>query len=183
MSTTFRFPEYEETLNLLCQHDARPQDFLRLAYQYAWTFSHDPKTKNGSVLITKSGRLFYGCNHLPRGIEVTDEIMSTPALKDPLITHAEVDVIMKAARAGVSTQDSVMFCCWAPCVPCASRIIEAGVGTLIVHKQMHMRTYEKYLASIETAIGYLKRARVAYEAFDGYIGGCQGLMSNEVWEP
>lgn len=181
--TKFQFPNHVETLAVLCGHEPRTQDYLRLAYLYAWENSQDPKTKNGSVLMTYDGHLTYGCNHLPNGIAVTDERFADPKIKDPLVEHAETDSILKAGRDGHATAGSVLYCCWAPCIPCARAIITAGVGTLITHKQMHLRTYEKYLKSIEQAIAYLQEAGVQYSQFDGFVGGCEGWMSNERWEP
>ena len=177
-----KFPTCIESLTLLAGHTPRPQDYLRLAYQYAWENSDDPKTKNGSVLVTKSGRLHYGCNHFPYGMEVKPE-MFEPAIKDPLIVHAEEDCILAAAAVGDATARARMYCCWALCVPCAKPIIQGDLAAVITHKQMHDRTYDKYRAAIETAIGYIREAGVHYEMFDGYIGGCEGMMSNVRWEP
>ena len=179
----FQFPNHVETLAVICGHEPRTQDYLRLAYLYAWENSQDPKTKNGSVLMTDDGHLTYGCNHLPEGIAVTEERFADPKIKDPLVEHAETDSILKAGRDGHATRNGILYCCWAPCVPCARAIISSGLMSLITHKQMHDRTYEKYRASIETAIGYLREAGVAYNHFDGFIGGCRGRMADIEWEP
>lgn len=183
MANELKLPSHIETLEHICGHAPRPQDFLRLAYMYAWNKSPDPKTKNGSVLLTYDGHLTYGCNHLPDGIAVTDERFADPKIKDPLVEHAETDAILKAGRDGHATLGGILYCCWAPCIPCARAIITSGVQTLIVHKQMHDRTYEKYKASIEVAIGYLREAGRDYKPFDGFIGGCESWMNNERWEP
>jgi len=180
---SIKYPSCVESLTLLNGGRLpRAQDFLRLAYQYAWEFSDDPKTKNGSVLVTKSGRLFYGCNHFPDGITPTPELLESKN-KDPLIVHAEADCILHAAKAGVSTYESDMYCCWALCIPCAQPILEAGVSSVTTHKQMHDKTYPKYLEAIEQAVKYITDAGVHYERFDGPICGCEGMMNHEHWEP
>lgn len=160
----------------------RDADYLRACYKYAEHFSHDPKTKNGALLLTTDGKIYYGTNHFPGEIKPTPEML-VPEIKDPLIIHAEEDCILAAAHGGSSTEGAKMYCCWAPCVHCASAILTAGVMSLTTHKQMHDKTYPKYVESIQRAIGYLVRAQVEYRMYDGPIGDCVGRMFNEDWLP
>jgi hypothetical protein len=66
---------------------------------------------------------------------------------------------------------------------CARLIIGAGITKLIVHKEMHDRTYEKYRDGIAEAVRRLGQAGVVYEMWSGKVGDCKGLMNHETWEP
>lgn len=181
ITRAYNFPETVEGLTLLTGRTPTSADYLRLCYQYAEVFSHDTKTRNGAVLVA-AGRLFYGANRFPDGIEFREELL-VPDIKDELIVHAERSCLFAAARAGVSPVGATMFCCWAPCVSCVSAILDTGVEELVVHKQMHDRTYEKYRASIARAVGYLLDGNRGYSRYDGPIGGCTGRIANEDWLP
>jgi len=159
-------------------------ELFRRCYQHAWEHSDDPKTKNGSLLLPdwSNPDLIMGCNHLPPGYEPTQENLKSEN-KDNLIIHAEEDAIWAAAKEGTPTDGAVLICCWAPCVRCARAIMMAGISRLIVHKEMHDRTYEKYLANIEEAICMLCNAGIEYQQWSGEVGGCRGLMNHEIWSP
>ena len=159
-------------------------ELLRECYQYAWEYSHDRKTKNGALFIPdwSNPGLTYGTNHLPEGYEPTSENLES-RVKDKIIIHAEEDVIFKSASEGTPTKGGTIICSWAPCTRCARAIISAEVSRLIVHKEAHDRTYEKYVADIEYAICMLCTAGVEYHQWSGKVGECQGLMDFTVWEP
>lgn len=46
--------------------------------------------------------------------------------------HAEINAIIQAAKAGVSTKDSSIYCTLMPCKDCLSAIINAGIKEIIV---------------------------------------------------
>lgn len=162
--------------------DIHWRDALHACYLSAEISSHDPKTRNGAKLLLVGGGYVMGANHFPKGIYASEHHLR-PDVKGPLIVHAECDVIYKAAQYGLKTLGSTLVCCWAPCIRCASAIIQAGVARVVTHKQMHERTYEKYAAEIETAIDYLHEAGVQYLQYDGKIGDCVGVMNGERWSP
>lgn len=107
-------------------------EYMRWAYQNA-VRSPDPSTQNGAVLITGTGNqpaFAHGWNRIPKGVE---QNYSDREFKYANITHAEAAVIFQAARVGYATLDSTLVCPWAPCVPCARDILDAGVAKLVVH--------------------------------------------------
>lgn len=162
-------------------------DVLRQCYHTAKNSSHDPKTQNGAILCVgrsvEARHLWVaGANELPASLAVTEERL-TPDIKGPLIVHAEVNAIVQAARKGYRTYGATLVCCWAPCIRCASTIIQAGITQVVAHKQMHDRTYDRYVTEIETAIAYLQEAGVSYMQYDGHIGDCVNTMNGETWSP
>lgn len=55
--------------------------------------------------------------------------------------HAEQNVLINAARYGVSTLDSVLYCTNQPCILCARMLINAGVRRIV-----HRGDFEDHLA-------------------------------------
>jgi deoxycytidylate deaminase len=156
---------------------------MRTLYKFAWATSDDPKTKNAASIVSPSGDLIMlGCNHLPEGFELTPENLDNK-VKDEAIIHAEEDAIFRCARMGEPTTGLTMVALWAPCTRCARAIISSSVRRVIVHKEMHDLTYAKYEANIEKAAGWLRQAGIEHDRWSGKVGGCQGMINHEIWEP
>jgi dCMP deaminase len=49
--------------------------------------------------------------------------------------HAEVNAISFAARAGISLQDTTLYCTYSPCYNCAKMIISAGIVRVVYEKR------------------------------------------------
>lgn len=108
-------------------------DLLMLeAYDEA-TLSPDPSTQTSALLVTGTGGKVKGHNHFPAGVSA--EHWSGPKDgKYARVVHAEVAVILEAARRGVSTLGSTMVAPWAACANCSKHIADAGVKTLVRHR-------------------------------------------------
>jgi len=76
-----------------------------------------------------------------------------------------------------------MYMPWVPCTPCASAIIDAGIKKLIGHKEMIMKTPERWWASTNNAINLLAKCGVKTFMYDGKIGGVKSLFNGSEWEP
>ncbi len=117
---------------------------MRTAYSTA-TQSPDPSNQNGALLVTSGGHvLAQACNHIPRGVDITPELLADRDWKIPRIAHAEEAVIVTAARYGVRTDRLTMICPWASCLPCARMINIAGIKKLIVHSRRMETTPERF---------------------------------------
>ncbi|RME31265.1 hypothetical protein D6789_03320, partial [Candidatus Woesearchaeota archaeon] len=129
-------------------------DLLSFAYDYAWRFSDDPRTKNGAVLAKRSGAYFdilsFGANQFPPGTRVTQELLHNHEEKLANIIHAEDNCLRWAV--GVPTSGLMMVSPWAPCYDCAVRIVDAGLEALYVHAQALMRTPPDWRSSIERGV-------------------------------
>lgn len=52
-------------------------------------------------------------------------------------THAEQNALAQAARAGVSTEGSILYCKMTPCYVCAKMIINAGIIRVVAENDYH----------------------------------------------
>lgn len=158
-------------------------EYLRLAYSAAAAGSDDPSTHNGAVLVLSTGRLsLCGSNHFPRGVIKSEDRLERPK-KYAYMEHAERDVILRAAQAGVRTDGATLYVPWYACSDCARAIIGAGISRVVGHKQMFDKTPERWRASIADGDAMLDEAGVICEQYDGPIGGVRVLFDGEWWTP
>lgn len=113
--------------------DAR---FIGLAVHLA-TWSKDPSTKVGCVLVEPNSRtvLGTGFNGFPRGIaELAPERQARPA-KYLWTEHAERNAIFNAARHGHAINGAHAFLNWDPresiCADCARALIQSGISKIV----------------------------------------------------
>ena len=77
----------------------------------------------------------------------------------------------------------IMYMPWVPCTPCALAIIGGGIKTLVGHKELIMKTPERWWESTGQAIGLLKTCGVEFYMYEGKIGGVTHRFNGEEWEP
>tara|TARA_R110002167_G_scaffold280433_1_gene486032 strand:+ start:641 stop:1078 length:438 start_codon:yes stop_codon:yes gene_type:complete len=101
--------------------DAR---FLEMA-ELISTWSKDPSTKVGSVIVDEERRvLSMGYNGFPRGVDDDWKRYQDKDSKRMLVVHAELNAILTARHAfGAST----LYVTAPPCCECAKAIIQAGI--------------------------------------------------------
>jgi dCMP deaminase len=133
---------------------------LMLAYEMAMYHSTDPRTQNGAVLLTESGRVLKDSNHFPEGVRETEERWGKDKLK--YVEHAERNVIFLAARLGVATDKAVMYVPWFACCDCARAIIQAGIKTVYGHDADVHHTRPDWKPSIDIADQMLREANVNF---------------------
>ena len=159
--------------------------YMKMAMAMA-TLSHGIRGKVGAVGLTKHNCVLTGVNGLPTmlgnvleveslGVVNLDEIdqndlslynpvthtymIPKPPMK--LVTkvetiHAELNVILKAALEGVSTQGSTIYVTLSPCPHCASMLAAAGVKRVV-----YLQDYR-----ITTGIDILKQCGIVVEKLD-----------------
>lgn len=120
--------------------------FLRLALAHA-EMSKDPSTKVGAIIVGPDLELrSAGFNGFPRGIADTDDRLNNKLMKYKLVVHAELNAILAAATAGISTRGCALYVAaigakddyrWGgpPCVRCTVEIIQAGITSIIGEPQ------------------------------------------------
>lgn len=146
--------------------------------------SIDPSTQNGALLVNSKGEILAAdINRFPRGVKTDIEARWERPLKYKLIGHAETNVICRAAREGIKTDGLIMVCPWAACTGCAKDIIEAGIRSLITHKQAYDRTPQSWIEDIKLAFVMLDEASVEVVMYDGKIGVDNLLHSGQIWNP
>lgn len=106
--------------------------FMDIAKQVS-TWSKDPSTKVGALLVRDRRILATGYNGFPRGI-ADDERLNDRETKYRLIVHAEMNVLMNALEAGISTKGADLYVYGLPCCPeCTKNILQTGIKNVILH--------------------------------------------------
>ena len=104
--------------------------FIRIATEVS-SWSKDPGTKVGAVLIYDRRIIATGYNGFPQGILDDQVRYDKRELKLAYTVHAEVNAILNAAKNGASTNGSTLYVTFSPCVSCATSVVQAGVSTVV----------------------------------------------------
>ena len=104
--------------------------FLRIAREVS-TWSKDPGTCVGAVLVKDKRILATGYNGFPQFIEDGPERYQNREIKLAYTVHAEVNAILNAARNGSKTNGSTIYVTFSPCVSCSTGLIQAGISRVI----------------------------------------------------
>lgn len=95
------------------------------------TWSKDPGTKVGAVLVGGRNILATGYNGFPSGIADNPERYADREVKLAYTVHAEVNALLNAAKNGAKTEGSTLYATFHPCVNCAAAIIQGGIGRVV----------------------------------------------------
>ena len=104
--------------------------FLKIAHEVC-SWSHDPSTKCGCVLVKDRRIIATGYNGFPANISDTFERYSNRDFKLAAVVHAEKNALFNAAKNGSTTEGCTAYITWPPCSQCAAALIQAGI-TLVV---------------------------------------------------
>ena len=120
------------TLILSSKWDKR---FLKMA-EFVASWSKDPSTKVGVIVVRNRTVIAQGYNGFPRGILDTTTRLDDRPTKYKYIVHAEMNAIYNAAENGVSLKGSTVYVVGLPvCRECAKGLIQAGVSRIVTPKQ------------------------------------------------
>jgi dCMP deaminase len=98
----------------------------------------------GAVLVRDFRIVATGYNGAPAGVK---HCLETGCLREQLdipsgqrhelcrALHAEQNVLIQAARHGISVSDSILYCTNMPCIICAKMIINAGIKKVIYSEE------------------------------------------------
>lgn len=113
--------------------------FLNIAKEIS-TMSHCQRAKVGAVLVKDSNIISFGYNGMPAGMDNCCEEPSDPGglVTKYQVIHAESNALLKAAKMGVSTVGTTMYCTLSPCKDCSKLILQAGVER-VVYLEMFKR--------------------------------------------
>ena len=104
--------------------------FIKIANEVA-TWSKDPGTKVGAVLVDDRRIIATGYNGFPQNIEDTIQRYQNRDIKLAYTVHAEVNAILNAAANGAQTKNSTLYVTFPPCVSCATSVVQAGVSMVV----------------------------------------------------
>lgn len=102
--------------------------FLGLALYYS-TFSKDPSTKVGCVLVNDlKTPVGFGFNGFSRESDDNEEFLNDRAKKYPRTIHAEVNAIY---NSNDTVRDTTAFVTHPPCVPCITHLSQNGIKHVV----------------------------------------------------
>lgn len=106
--------------------------FLALAKEVS-TWSKDPSTKVGAVLVRDGKVQGIGFNGFPRGVEDSPERYEYRDIKYPMVVHAEANAILQAGydAAGCDLYVYPPFGVPNMCPDCAGLAIQAGIVSCV----------------------------------------------------
>ena len=104
--------------------------FIRIADEVQ-SWSKDPSTKCGCVIVRDRRILSTGYNGLPANLSDSLTRYQDREYKLATIIHAEKNAIFNAAKNGSTTEGSTAYVTWPPCSQCASALIQAGVAKVV----------------------------------------------------
>ena len=137
--------------------------FLRLAKEVS-TWSIDPSTKVGCVLVKNKRVISTGYNGFPKNISDNFDRLLDREKKYEITVHAEVNAVTTAALHGVSTEGSIAYVSFSPCSRCAAVLINAGISEVYVTGGSIIP--DRWLSNFITASTLLAEAGVGYEVVD-----------------
>ena len=126
------------------------------------TWSKDPSTKVGAVVIGNNGEvLSQGYNGFPRSIKDTPQRLKDREKKYNLVVHAEMNAIYNASLNGVSLKGSTLYVYGLPiCNECAKGVIQVGIDKVIATRPADYN--KEWDESIKDAKALFKEAEVEY---------------------
>lgn len=104
--------------------------FLKIAEEIR-TWSKDPGTKVGCVLVQERRMIASGYNGFPSTLSDSLELYENRDYKLAVTVHAEANAIMNAAKNGAKTESCTAYVTFPPCSQCAASLIQAGVSKVV----------------------------------------------------
>lgn len=101
--------------------------YMGLAKHVA-TWSKDPRTQVGAVLVGRPGEVSLGYNGFPRGVADLPERLCNRDLKHKFTQHAERNVL---DNTRFSADDATLYVTMYPCSECAKSIVNKGVRRVV----------------------------------------------------
>jgi dCMP deaminase len=141
------------------------QRFMKLALEVA-SWSKDPSTKVGCVLVKNKKVLSTGYNGFPKNISDDLNRLINREEKYEITVHAEVNAVTTAALHGVSTEGATAYVTFNPCSRCAAVLINAGIDAVFSYNGSPVP--ERWLENFILAGRLLTEAGVEYNTIGIY---------------
>jgi len=129
----------------------------------------------GAVLVKNKMILSTGYNGAPRGAK---DCLELDCLRDKLgiksgerseicrAVHAEQNAVIQAAKNGVDTEESIMYCTHSPCNICAKIMANAGVKEVYISEKYADESFEKLFQELKIKINYMKRPGLKIDFYE-----------------
>jgi dCMP deaminase len=133
--------------------------FLNLAKEIS-SWSKDPSTKVGAIIVNGKEIVSLGYNGFPRGVNDYPERYENRDIKYAFTVHAEANAILSAKR---NVADFTLYSTLFPCSSCAGLIIQSGIKC-IVSPEPDM---ERWAKSFEASKTMFDEANITYKIIRG----------------
>lgn len=132
--------------------------FLELA-SLIGTWSRDPSTKVGVVIVMDDRVISTGYNGFPRSVADDEELLNDREAKYARTVHAEANAIL---NAGQRLEGAVLYTTLLPCSACASLIIQAGIAEIVYYTGYP----ERWRASFELGMELMLEAGMGVRGYE-----------------
>ena len=173
--------------------------YLRKSYIFAREKSHDMRTQLGSIIVysdTFKSAYFSGANTFPVSFHVRDvndpnfslvanvlKNISDKDWKKENIIHAEINSINVAKNFLESLNHTTLYVPDFPCANCTQNIIAEGIGRVVCHESLILKTPEHKIDSVISNVSKLLRFGVNVSLYRGELGGLLNLYDGVLWKP
>ena len=103
---------------------------MRLAREVS-TWSKDPSTKVGAVLVRNKRIVATGFNGFPQALTDFDCLLQNRERKYERIIHAEMNALLFTGMDGARGSDVFIYGMRGPCNNCTKHLIQAGVRRVV----------------------------------------------------
>jgi len=126
--------------------------FINVARQIS-SLSRCVSVQVGAVLVKDERILSIGYNGTPSGYRINcNDIFNKNDFNreehhnfsEKYEIHAEMNVILFAAKTGISIKDSILYVTTHPCFQCIKNLTQSGVKTIIYDKEYDLITKETH---------------------------------------
>jgi len=139
--------------------------FLDMARQVA-SWSKDPSTRIGAVVVRDRKILSTGYNGFPSGIEDNPDRLNVREVKYKYIVHGEMNAIYNAVEHGVSLKGATLYAIGLPiCSECAKGIIQVGIKRVVIPRQI---VAEQWIKSCDFTKELFAEAGIEYDWIQYY---------------
>ena len=109
--------------------------FINIAKEIS-SLSHCTRAKVGSILVKDGNIISMGYNGMPSRMDNCCERKDHDGklISKDEVLHAESNALLKAARMGLSTDGSTMYCTLSPCKDCSKLILQSGVKRVVYYE-------------------------------------------------
>jgi len=116
--------------------------------------SYAKRKQVGALAVKDNNIIAYGFNGTPRGMSnvCEDDNGNTKAE----VLHAELNLICKCAKSGISLDGATLYITLSPCIECAKLILQSGIKNIIYLEEYRNLDGVEFLKNNGIDIAYLK---------------------------
>lgn len=113
-------------------------DYFMSVAQLTANLSYAERLKVGAVVVRDKRILLCGYNGTPPGFDnkLEETTIGGELKTKSIVSHAEENLIIYAAKNGISLNNTILFCTHIPCPVCSRLIVGSGIKE-IYYKELY----------------------------------------------